>query len=187
MSVFDALTSTPSEFTSGTTVTWSESLPYASGSYTIAMAFQALNTPVDGYEGFSINGSGSGTTWTFTITAASAPKPGIYRWQRFITRASDSAVAELDSGEIVIRPSLAATPTTSTAATLLANLETAISTLSSGTNQSVNFNGQSFTKKDMGNLLDQRTRLQAEVLREKEQLDALRGATVDRNINVRFV
>jgi hypothetical protein len=187
MPVFETLTAIPESMTSGETVVWSESLPdFAQGTYTIAYNFAAHTTPVDGYESFQVSGSGSGTTWTFTITNAAAPKAGRYAWQQIVTRASDSAKLQIASGTLTVIPNLATAPTTSTAATLLSQLETAISTLTTTTNASVSFNGQSYTKKDMSRLLDDRTRLQAQVLRENRDLAALAGNPYDGNVSVEF-
>lgn len=187
MSAFDTLTAIPTEIVSGTTVVWTETqTDYPQPDYTIAYKFLALDTPVDGVETFSVSGSGSGSAWTFTITSAAAPKPGRYLWQEIVTRASPAAVAVIASGQLTVQPNFTAAPTTSAAATMLAALETAITTLSAGTNQSVSFNGQSFTKKDMRSLLDERTRLQAEVKREQEALAALSGRMNDRSIRTIF-
>lgn len=48
---------------------------------------------------------------------------------------------------------------------ILDALEATILKLASGANQTVNFNGQSFTQKDMKSLTEQRTYWKAEVLR----------------------
>jgi len=122
-------------------------------------------------------GSGSGSTYTFTLTAAqtAALTAGRYLFAFYATETATSQRELAKTGELDVLPNLAATQTASTAQTLLTNIETAITALSSGENQSVSFNGQSFTKKDLGGLLRQRTQLQAEVIREKRRADALRG------------
>lgn len=57
-----------------------------------------------------------------------------------------------------------------TAQTILEQLEDAISKLSTGTNATVNFNGQSFTKKNIDELIKARTYWKAEVLRSQPRL-----------------
>lgn len=60
---------------------------------------------------------------------------------------------------------------------ILDALEATILKLASGANQTVNFNGQSFTQKDMKSLTEQRTYWKAQVLREQA---AAPGATAAR-------
>lgn len=50
---------------------------------------------------------------------------------------------------------------------ILDAIEATILKLASGANQTVNFNGQSFTQKDMNSLSQQRTYWKAQVLREQ--------------------
>jgi hypothetical protein len=50
---------------------------------------------------------------------------------------------------------------------ILDALEATILKLASGANQTVNFNGQSFTQKDMKSLTEQRTYWKAQLLREQ--------------------
>jgi hypothetical protein len=183
MSAFDTLSAIPSAFISGTTVVWTETqTDYPQPDYTIAYKFLALSTPVDGVETFSVSGSGSGSAWTFTITAASPPKPGAYQWQEIVTRVSPAAVAVIAGGCITVQPNLTAAPTTRAAQTMLAALETAITTLTTTTKQSVSFNGQSYTNADINRLYDQRDRLKAEIKREEDALKALSGKPNDRSI-----
>lgn len=188
MSAFATLSAIPSSITSGEGDVWAEHLPdYTSGTYSVAYNFSG-QTPVDGFQKFSIAGSGSGTTWTFTMpSGVNSPSPGAYAWQQVVTRTSDSAKRQINSGALVVAPNLADMPTESAAAAMLAALEAAIQTLSAGTNQSVSFNGQSFTKKELRTLLEQRTQLQAEVIKEQEKLAALSGNPRSRNVSTRFI
>lgn len=186
MSVFDTLTAIPCEFTAGEKVTWGETQDlYPQPDYTIVYNF-AGQTPVDGFQKFTVTGSGSGAAWTFSFPTSPQPKPGYYRWQQIVTRASDSAKQEIQSGDVTVRPNLADTQTTSAAATMLANLNTAITTLTTTTNQSVSFNGQSYTKASIGQLYEQRVRLQAEVRREQAALAEL-GSDGARDGNIQVI
>lgn len=65
---------------------------------------------------------------------------------------------------------------------ILSALEDTILKLSSGTNQSVNFNGQSFTKKDLKSLTEMRAYWKAEVLREQ----SLNSDTANRDGRIRI-
>ncbi len=184
---FTTLAGIPGSFTSGESIVWTDTLPdYPTGTYTVAYNFAAHWTPVDGYESFTVSGTGVGTVWTFTMPTSTPPKAGKYAWQKLVTRVSDSLKAQLTSGVITVIPNLSTAPTTSTAATQLAAIQTAITTLTSGSAQSVSFNGQSFTKKDLSKLLDDRTRLEAQVIRENRLLAALAGNPYDTNIETQF-
>jgi hypothetical protein len=66
----------------------------------------------------------------------------------------------------------------------LANIEAAIEKLSAGTNETVNFNGQSFTKKDIKTLMAIRDQFKDEVDSEQSGLDL--GISRSSGIRVRF-
>lgn len=66
----------------------------------------------------------------------------------------------------------------------LANIEEAIEKLSKGTNSAVSFNGQSFTKKDLAQMLTIRDQLKAEVAQEQSGIDL--GISRSAGIRVRF-
>lgn len=68
---------------------------------------------------------------------------------------------------------------------ILTALEATILKLASGTNQSVNLNGQSFTKKDLKSLTEMRAYWKAEVLREEAAL--LDSGNKDGRIRIAFV
>jgi hypothetical protein len=185
MSAFDTLTVIPSHVTAGEAVAWSESFSdYPGASYSILYKF-AGQTPQDGWQSFSITGTESGTD-TYTFTTATTYKPGVYQWERQVTRTSDSVMRVDGTGTLTVMANLATTPTTTTAQTMLTALETAITTLSTTVNASVSFNGQSFTKADMSRLLEQRTRLQAEVYRERQTVAALAGNAQSSFVGIRF-
>ncbi len=130
----------------------------------------------------------SGDTYTVAITAAqsAALAPGLYEWFVRFTETSSSEIQSGATGTITVLPNLAASQTATTAQTMLTTLETCITSLAAGTNQSVSFNGQSYTKKDVGSLYRLRTMLQAEVVRERAAIDALKGVTGRSQYQVRF-
>lgn len=130
----------------------------------------------------------SGDTYTVAMTAAQTASlsPGLYEWFIRFTETSSGEIQSGASGTFTVLPNLAATQTASTAATMLSTLETCITSLAAGTNQSVSFNGQSYTKKDIGQLYRLRTQLQAEVHRERAANDALKGVTGRDRYQVRF-
>jgi hypothetical protein len=124
--------------------------------------------------------------FTFTAIETAALVAGQYS---YIVRYTETATSETETGErgqMLVTPNLAASQTASIAQQMLTALETAILALNTTANQSVSFNGQSFTKTDLGTLYRQRTLLQAEVAREKDALSAMLGENTGHNYQVRF-
>ncbi len=121
---------------------------------------------------------------TVSATLALGPTTAI----PIFTKIADSSVKEYGRAQLTtVYPAITATATPSTAQALLTALNAAILKLSSAVNQSVSFNGQSYTKGDLQKLLEQRVRLQAEVLAEQRAAAAARGARVDSGrVHVRF-
>ena len=105
--------------------------------------------------------------WIVTIgaTETQALLPGVYDFACYAVKGEEKA--RVESGRLTIEPNLAIDRPKTTAETMLANIEAAIAKLSSGTNQSTNFNGQTFTKKDLSKLLEDRDKLRAEVQGER--------------------
>lgn len=185
MSLFDTLTAIPDAITAGEAQAWAETLSdYPVASYAVAYKF-AGQTPQDGWQTFAIAGAESATA-LYTFTFAATVKPGVYQWERQITRSSDSTMRTDAVGTLIVRANLATTPTTTTAQTMLTALEAAITTLSGTVNSSVSFNGQSYSKANLAELLAKRTMLQAEVYREREAIAALSGESSGRRVAVRF-
>jgi hypothetical protein len=185
MTAFDNLTSIPCAITAGEAVIWTETpADYPPASYNIAYKF-AGQTPQDGFQQFSITGSESGSTYTFTF--ATTIKPGVYNWEKWVTRSSDSATRSVCKGSIIVRANLGATPTVTDAAAQLALINAAILTLTTTVDSSVSFNGQSFTKADLGRMQEARIRLQAEVYREQQRIAELSGEGNNPVIGTRFL
>jgi hypothetical protein len=186
VSAFDALTAIPSEITAGEAVAWTEDLAdYPGASYAVAYRF-AGQTPQDGFQQFAITGTETSTA-TYTFTTLTTYKPGTYNWQKVVTRSSDSVVRVIDEGTLTIKASLSATPTTTTAASMVTAIKTALATLAASTNETVDFNGQRFTRRNQQGLQSQLVYWEAQVLREQSKIDALSGKAKSHMIGVRFV
>ncbi len=128
----------------------------------------------------SVNLTANADGWRFdcTISATvSATLPqGATTAIPIFTKISDSTVKENGRAFTAnVLPAITATATPSPAQRMLAALETAITKLSGAVNQSVSFNGQQYSKGDLAKLLQERVRLQAEVIREQETLLRARG------------
>lgn len=181
--VFDNLSGLPCALTAGEAVTWTETpTDYPPADYKLTYEF-AGQTPQDGYQQFSIDGSESGPTYTFVVPITI--KPGIYNWQKKVQRTSDNRKSYIGRGQLTVRANLAIAATVTAAAAQLAALNAALATLA--IDRSVSFNGQSFSREDIKQLQDQRTRLQAEVDRENQQILALSGESRNGRVAIRFV
>ncbi len=184
MGLFDTLTGIPSEITQGEAVSWAENLTgYAIGSYSVAYVFNG-NTPLDGNQKFTVTGAETGTI-TYTFTMPTSVKPGLYRWEKQITQTAGSLMRVACSGEMVIKPNLATTQTTTFAASQVALIEANLATLSASTNASVSFNGQSFTRANISDLQRHYATWKARVIAEQAALAALSGEPANRRF-VRF-
>lgn len=186
MSAFDAQTTIPSCITAGEAWPWTETpTDYPPASYKLRYVF-AGQTPQDGFKQFILEGSESGSSYTFTFPTT--VKPGDYQWEKWVIRSSDSLQRKLCNGSIIIQANLAVTPTVTAAAQMLASLNAAIQQLvTTAQNRTVSFNNQSYTKEDLSLLYRERTRLQAEVYKEQQQILGLSGRAGSREVGVQFV
>ncbi len=174
--IFDNLTTIPESFVAGEVVTWVETLDlYPGATHSVAYKF-AGQTPMDGFQQFGITGTESATA-VYTFATPSAPKPGIYTWDKQITLTSGSVMRSIECGKIIVRPNPATALTTTTAQTMVTTLETAIATLSASTNQSVSFNGQSYSKANINTYRSDLVYWQAQVIKERAALAALNCCT----------
>lgn len=113
---------------------------------------------------------------TVSATIALGPSTAI----PIFTKIADTSVKEYGRAQsTTVLEAITATSTPSSAQTMLAALETAIKKLSGTVNQSVSFNGQSYSKGDLAKLLKERVRLQAEILADQRSALAARGGIVN--------
>lgn len=163
----ETLTSPPDKVEAGNTVIFTESYSlYPTSAWTLAFVL-ILNGKVR-----SIAASISGTK--FSITLPTDLKPGVYDYAEYVTETASGQRTTARTGTIEVMPDLTKNVEPTFAAGTLEILETAIGKLSKGTNLTVNFNGQNFTKKDLKALREERTYWKAEVLRERSAADGVR-------------
>jgi hypothetical protein len=163
----------------GNTVRFRESFSdFPSSAWTCALK---LNRP--GINPISIAGSVDGTGFAFLIpaTTTAAMEPGQYSAAFYVTQTSSGERTTAKTASVTVTPNLGGVIDKSTAAQMLDAVNTAILALASGTNQTVSFNNQSFTKKNLKELMAIRDQLQAEVINE-ERIAAGRTS----NIQIRF-
>jgi hypothetical protein len=169
---FEALTSIPCEFESGNSVTVTMPLPDVSPSEGEAKLYLSLN----GTAVTNITATESGDEFTFTISAAAsaALAPGLYDYAIYFTYTGTQRIS-IATGQIRITPNLATSQTASDAQTMLTALNATITTLMASGNASVSFNGQSFTRRNLDELIKMRTQLRAEVIAERRAAARARG------------
>ncbi len=133
------------------------------------------------------NGSGTNNI-VFTLNATNTTNwtPGRYQFAIYATEISSNQRATAKTGITQVIPNLAATQTPSTAQTMLDNINTAITSLTTGGFQSVSVNNVSYTRYQVTELIALRTRLQAEVIREQQAAEVLRGINHTGIIGTRF-
>lgn len=178
-------TSIPALSEIGDTFAFSETFTaYPADAYTITLY---LN--LNGTAATNVAGTNSTlTTWDFSIpkTATANLTAGLYDYAFYATKTADNTRSTAKTGQLQFIPNLAATVTKSEAQLILDALNATILSLSASGNQSVSFNGQSYSKRDMMQLMQMRRELEAQVFREQREAANLRGVVDDGNIGVRF-
>lgn len=142
---------------------------------------------IDGSSANTVNATNYGATnASFQVNFGTPTVPGHYQYAEYVTARDGSGRQTAKTGVLEVIPDLTQTQALSTAATMLANIESAITSLTSGGLQSVSVNNVSYTRYDLTTLIQMRTRLQAEVFREQEARDAFRGIETSGRIGTRF-
>jgi len=179
----DPLSGIPSQFEAGDTVIFTENFAdYSPSSYTGTLVFNnSVAAPT------TVTATTSGTNFLFTITAAvsAAYAPGQYTFAIYATSGATRYTAK--SGVINILPNLTATATPSFAQAQVTLLKTVLAEFNATTRQSVNFNGQSFSRASIKEYQHQLTYYRAEVIRETAAANAARGVTTGNRIAIQFV
>lgn len=153
--------SVPATIAAGATLLFTESLSgYPASLYTLALILNRDGIVID-----NIAATASGDDFIVTKSAAltGAWQPGRVNWSEVVTKISDATVIQLNTGQLSITPNFAASITPTAAMTQLAAAEAAILKLMTGANQSVSFNGQSFSRHNLHEFFGVRDRLRAQV------------------------
>ncbi len=170
---FDTLTGIPSQFTQGEVISWTDVFAdYSASLYSLAYKFGG-QTPLDGWQSFAIAATGSDTTYT-SATPASV-KPGNYSWEQQLTKTVGSIMRVMARGMITVLPNYATAQTTTPAAAMVTALQSALSAFAATSQQSVSFNGQSFSRANITDYQRQLVYFQAAVIKEQNLLRALGG------------
>lgn len=140
----------PNSFTQGDTVSFIESFadyPATEWSLKFCMVRDGVAiTPIDG--------SALETDFEVTISAVDSAKivPGSYVYSEIATNIATSERQTIKTGSLFVLPDPTASIELSTNAKILSGLKSAMLSLSTGTNERVNINGQEFTKKNLETL-----------------------------------
>lgn len=143
---------------------------------------------IPGATPYSTNATNSNSDFKFTLNANWTPNtpPGHYTYSIYVTEMASSQRATAKTGVVQVIPDMSQTQPLSDAATMLSNINSAITSLTTGGFQTVTVNNVSYSRYDVTTLIAMRTRLQAEVIREQEAADAFRGVSDSGMIGTRF-
>jgi hypothetical protein len=128
---------------------------------------------------------GNAFTVTLTSVATAALDGGTYDWAEYVTQSGQRATAR--TGTLIVLPNLAVDSAPSFAEQQVELLQNALATLAAGTNETVNINGQSFTKRNIETYQKQLTYWEARVFQEQQRQAALRGNRSQNRIRTVFV
>ncbi len=132
------------------------------------------------------NATGTGFQFTLNTGDTATWTPGRYMFSVYATEMSSNQRATAKTGVTEIIPDLSQTQALSSAATMLSSINAAITQLTTGGFQSVSVNNVSYTRYQVTELIALRTRLQAEVIREQQAQEVLRGIDHSGIIGTRF-
>lgn len=175
------LTCPPSRIESGNTVMFTDGF----SQYPATLWTMEFVLSLDGNPTTVKATTASGTL--FSVTIPSNLKPGVYDFAEYVTEISSGQRTTARVGTIEVLTNLAVAASKSFAKQMVDGLEVAILKLATGTNLTVNFNGQSFTKKDGPRMREELTFWQAAVLREKANSMRGRQSMNQNRAQIRFV
>ena len=143
-------------------------------------------------EGATVVGNAYGTGWEFTLAAATSAgfDAGTWYWQAIATSGSDKVT--LGAGQLTVLPALEYTGTPgafdgrSQAQQDLDAVQAAIRAIVSGGAKQYSIGNRSFTKLDLGELMERESSLKAEVKREQMASLIANGQGNPHNLFVRF-
>jgi hypothetical protein len=158
----------PTKIVSGDILQWKRTdldTDYANSSYTLTYKAR-------------LEGTGSSASYT----------PGVYRWQAYITRTSDSERITVDSGtfEVVANRSTATSDPRSHAKIMVDKIESLLEGRADADVSSYSIAGRSLNKLTLDELMTWRDRYRAEWLREVRRERALNGDRTGGTILARF-
>ena len=143
-------------------------------------------------EGATVVGTAYGTGWEFTLAASPSAgfDAGQWYWQAIATAGSEKVTLGAGQVEVLSALSYAGTPGAfdgrSQAQIDLDSVQAAIRAIISGQAKQYSIGSRSFTKLDLGELMERESRLKAEVKREQMASLIANGQGNPHNLFVRF-
>lgn len=178
-----ALSSIPCQFEAGNTVVVTMPL----GDFLPADGNAALYLSLNGATPTAIAATESGANFTFTISAATSATlaPGTYDYAiRFTYTAGE--VYTVTTGQIAVLQNIASAATPSQAQTMVTLLNTVLQTFAGTDKQTVNFNGQSFSRFSMESYRKDLVYWESRLLKERREDAARRGVNVSQSYGPSF-
>jgi len=160
---------------------------YANSSYTLKYSARLEGT---GSTEIEITASASGDDYLVEIASATTASytAGVYHWQAYITRDSDSQRLTVDTGtwEVVANRDAATTDPRSHARIMVEKIESVLEGRAAADVNSYSINGRSLTKIPIPELLQFRASYRAEYVREVRRERARNGLGTGTLIKARF-
>ena len=180
----------PAKIVAGDILQWKRTdlnTDYDNASYTLSYKARLEGT---GSSVITINASASGDDYLVSISQSSTASytVGVYRWQAYITRTSDSERITVDSGtfEVIANRSTATSDPRSHAKTMVDKIESLLEGRADADVSSYSIAGRSLSKLTVDELMTWRDRYRAEYLREVRRERALNGKRTGGTILARF-
>jgi hypothetical protein len=191
--LFDAVNiaeTEPAKIIAGDLIQWKRTdlgTDYTNGSYTLKYSARLEGT---GSTEIQITASASGDDYLISVgqSTSASYTVGIYRWQMYITRNSDSERLTLDTGtfEVVANRDAATTDPRTHARIMVEKIESLLEGRADADVASFSIAGRSLTKLSIDELMTWRDRYKSEYLRELRKERALNGDGSGAQIKVRF-
>lgn len=180
----------PETIIAGDFLTWRRAdlnADYANDTYTLSYKARLEGA---GSTVITITAAASGTDYLVSETSATTASytVGVYHWQAYITRDSDSARTTVDSGTFEVKPnrSAATTDPRTHAKTMVDKIESILESRADADVANYTINGRSLTKLSIDELLKWRSHYKAELLAEKQEERLANGDGSGRLIKVSF-
>lgn len=180
----------PESFIAGDFITWKRSglhADYANDAYTLSYK---ARLEADGTDVITITASASGTDYLVSIGSSTSANytVGVYHWQAYITRDSDSERITIDSGtfEVKANRSSATTDPRTHAKTMLDKIESLLEGKADSDVMNYSIQGRSLTKLTIKELMEWRKFYRAEVFEEEKAERIANGEGSGATIKVSF-
>lgn len=160
---------------------------YTGGDFTLAYRFNLLSEDGELHE-IAVDEVSGAFVVEFSSTDSKAIQPGEYFWQLVAVRDSDSEEVTLESGHVVIRPSLAQGPSDTRSHTykVLRAIQACIEGTADKDQQSYTIAGRSLSRRSIPELLELEALYSSRWEKEKDALAVESGRSVSRRVLVKM-